>query len=149
MSHSSMASASSGSCAHDHLARDGGGGVVVAHEEVAQQVLIGHVGAAVQDELVGVHDASLADDEHVHPGHGLLAEEPDDVGGQVARGHGVLLVGERVDGVDARLQPARPLEVELGGGLLHFRRQLVDELAVVAGEEALDAPHVLRRTPRA
>ncbi len=54
-------------------------------------------------------------------------------------------VGERVDGVDARLQPSRPLEVELElfGGLLHFRRQLVDELAVVSGEEALDAPHVL------
>ena len=132
-----------GQRANDHLARDGGGGVVVAHEEVAQQILVGHVGAAVQDELVGIHDAALADDEHVHPGHGLLAEEPDDVGGQVAGGHGVLLVGKRVDGVDARLQPSRPLEVELGGGLLHFRRQLVDELAVVAGEEALDAPHVL------
>ena len=90
-----------GLIAQDDLVRDGGGGVVVAQEEHVQQVLVGHVLAAVQHELVGVDDASLAHHEHVHARHRLLAEQAHDVGVEVARGHRVLPVGEAVDRVDA------------------------------------------------
>ena len=51
----------------------------------------------------------------------------------------MLLVGEAVDGVDARLDARGALEVQLGRRLLHLGLQLVDELAVLARQEALDA----------
>ena len=121
-----------GLIAQDDLVRDGGGGVVVAQEEHVQQVVVGHVLAAVQHELVGVDDAALAHHEHVHARHRLLAEQAHDVGVEVARGHGVLPVGEAVDRVDAGLDARGALEVELGGGGLHLGGQLVDELAVLA-----------------
>ena len=119
--------------------RDGGGGVVVAQQEHVQQVLVGHVLAAVEHELIGVDDAALAHHEHVHARHRLLAEQAHDVGVEVARGHRVLLVGEAVDRVDARLDARGALEVELGGGGLHLLGELCDELAVLARQEALDA----------
>ena len=54
----------------------------------------------------------------------------------------MLLVGERVDGVDARLDSGGALEVELGGRVSHLGRKLVEELPVLPREEALDATHV-------
>ena len=74
-----------GLVAQDDLVRNGGGGVVVAQQEHVQQVLVGHVLAAVEHELVGVDDAPFAHHEHVHPGHRLLAEQAHDVGVEVAR----------------------------------------------------------------
>ena len=100
-----------GLVAQDDLVRDGRGRVVVAQQEHVQQVVVGHVLAAVQHELVRVDDAALAHHEHVHARHRLLAEQAHHVGVQVARGHGVLLVGQAVDGVDARLDACRALEV--------------------------------------
>ena len=50
-----------------------------------QQVVVGHVLAAVEHELVGVDDAPFAHHEHVHPGHRLLAEQANDIGVEVAR----------------------------------------------------------------
>ena len=138
-----MASRSSGSSRRMTSCGMERGRVVVAQQEHVQQVVVGHVLAAVQHELVRVDDAALAHHEHVHARHRLLAEQAHHVGVQVARGHGVLLVGQAVDGVDARLDACRALEVELGGRLLHLAGQLVHELAVLAGQEPLDAPHVL------
>ena len=68
----------------------------------------------------------------MHAGHRLLAEQAHDVGVEVARGHRMLLVGEAVDRVDARLDARGALEVELGGGGLHLLGELCDELAVLA-----------------
>ena len=65
--------------------RDGRGGVVVAQQEHVQEVVVGHVLAAVEHELVGVDDAAFAHHEHVHAGHRLLAEQAHDVGVEVAR----------------------------------------------------------------
>ena len=50
-----------------------------------QEVVVGHVLAAVEHELVGVDDAAFAHHEHVHAGHRLLAEQAHDVGVEVAR----------------------------------------------------------------
>ena len=104
-----------------------------------QKIVVGDVPAAVEHELVRVDDAALAHHEHVHARHRLLAEEPHHVGVEVARGHGMLAVGEAVDRVDARLDAGGALEVELGSRLLHLGGQLVDELAMLARQEALDA----------
>ena len=107
-----------------------------------EKVLIGNVAPAVQDELVGVDDAPLADDEHVRARDRLLAKKAHDVGVQVMGGHRMLLVGERVDGVDARLDPCGALEVELGCRVGHLGRELVEKLPVLPCEETLDAAHV-------
>ena len=96
-----------------------------------QKVLIGNVEAAVQHELVGVHDTTFSHHEDVNARDGLLAVETDDIGIEVARRHGVLLVGQRVDGVDARLDASRALEVEVLGGPPHLRRELVDDFAMM------------------
>ena len=74
-----------GLVAQDDLVRDGRGGIVVAQQEHVQEVVVGHVLAAVEHELVGVDDAPFAHHEHVHPGHRLLAEQTHDVGVEVAR----------------------------------------------------------------
>ena len=54
----------------------------------------------------------------------------------------MLLVGERVDGVDARLDPCGALEVELGCRVGHLGRELVEKLPVLPREETLDAAHI-------
>ena len=72
----------------------------------------------------------------------LLAEKAHDVGVQVVGGHRMLLVGERVDGVDARLDSGGALEVEIGRCVGHLGRELVEELPVLPREEAPDAAHV-------
>ena len=72
----------------------------------------------------------------------LLAEKTHDVGVQVVGGHRMLLVGERVDGVDARLDPGGALEVEIGRRVGHLGRELVEELPMLPREEALDAAYV-------
>ena len=74
-----------GLVAQDDLVRDGRGGIVVAQQEHVQEVVVGHVLAAVEHELVGVDDAPFAHHEHVHPGHRLLAEQANDIGVEVAR----------------------------------------------------------------
>ena len=72
----------------------------------------------------------------------LLAEKAHDVGVQVVGGHRMLLVGERVDGVDARFDPGGALEIEIGRRVGHLGRELVEELPMLPREEALDAAHV-------
>ena len=131
-----------GQLPYDDLVGNGSGRVVVAQQEVVEKVLVGNVAPAVQDELVGVDDAPLADDEHVRARNRLLAEKTHDVGVQVVGGHRMLLVGERVDGVDARLDPGGALEVEIGRCVGHLARELVEKLPVLPREEALDAAHV-------
>ena len=72
-----------GQLPYDDLVGNGSGRVVVAQQEVMEKVLVGNVAPAVQDELVGVDDAPLADDEHVRARDRLLAEKAHDVGVQV------------------------------------------------------------------
>ena len=78
--------------AHDHLVRDGRGGVVIAQQEHVQQILIGNIVSAIEHELVAVDDTSLAHHEHVRSGDGFFSEKADDIGVEVARAYRMLFV---------------------------------------------------------
>ena len=99
---------------------------------MCSEILVGDVVSAVEHEFVAVDNAPLAHHEHVHAGDGLLPEEPDDIGIKVTRAYRMLLIAQSVDGVDARLDAAGPLEIELGRGFLHFPGKLFDEFPMVA-----------------
>ncbi len=103
------------------------------------QILIGHVKAAVQNKFVAVDDATFAHHQHMCAGDGFLAIKADDVGIQIARADGNLLVGKPVDGVDALFDTPRPLEIELSGSLGHLVGKLADEFPMVTRKETFDA----------
>ena len=127
----------------DKLMRNRLGGAVIAQNEHAQKLGSGNVLALVEHELVGVHDAALAQHQNGDAGNRLLAVHADNVGVQPVRGNRMLGLGKGLDGVDAALDAPCTLEIKLLGSLGHLAFQLVDELLVRTGQEPLDLAHLL------
>ena len=50
----------------------------------------------------------------------------------------MLLIGKRIDRINARFDTACALEIELRGGIAHFTRELVDEFTAIARKKTLD-----------
>jgi len=103
-----------------------------------EQIFVGHITAAVEHELVAIHNAAFPHHEHMNARYGLLAGNAHNVSVQVARRNRVLFVGKRIDRIDARLDTARTLEVELSGGIAHFACEFVNEFTAIARKKTLD-----------
>ena len=123
---------------NDDLVRNGRGGVVIAKQKGMEQILVGHIAAAIEHELVAIHNAALPHHEHMDARDGLLARNAHNVSVQVARRNRVLLIGKRIDRIDACFDAARALKIELRGGIAHFTRELVDEFTAIARKKTLD-----------
>ena len=125
-----------------NLRGDVGGLIVVALDEAGLQLVFAHVGALVEDELDRADRAALSHDEDAGAADGLLAVEADEVEVDIGGERNLLLHVEGREPLQARLQAARSLEVELGGGLAHLVGELVHYGRALALQEILDLPHV-------
>ena len=103
-----------------------------------EQILVGNVAAAIEHELVTIHNAAFPHHEHMDARDGLFARNAHNVSVQVARRNRVLFIGKRIDRINACFNAARALEIEPRGGIAHFTRELVDEFAAIARKKTLD-----------
>ena len=103
-----------------------------------EQILVRHITAAVEHELVAIHNAAFPHHEHMNARYGLLAGNAHNVSVQVARRNRVLFVRKRIDCIDARLDAARTLEIKFSGRIAHFARELVNEFTAIARKKTLD-----------
>ncbi len=102
-----------------------------------------HVRALVENELDGAHRAALAHHKDAGRADGLLAVEADKVEGDVRGEHDLLAVVQGVQALEARLEAARALKVEVRGGLAHLLLHGRDHVRAAPGEKVFDLPHVL------
>ena len=126
------------------LRGDVGGLVVVALDKARHELLLAHVEALVEDELRRADRAALAHHEDAGAADGLLAVEADEVQAHARREDHLLAVVERVEVVEARLDAAGALEVEVRRGGAHLVGELPHYLGAVAAQKALDLAHVAR-----
>ena len=126
------------------LGRDVGGLVVVALEEALGQLHLVHIHALVQDELGAADHAPLAHDEDAGRADRLLAGEADGVHRDVVAEEDFLFGVGRLKRLQAPLEPARPLEIEVGRSLPHLVGQVVHHVAPFTRQEALDLVDVAR-----
>ena len=123
---------------NDDLVRNRCGGIVIAKQKGMEQILVGHIAAAVEHKLVAIHNAAFPHHEHMNACDGLLSRNAHNVSVQVARRNRVLLIGKRIDRIDACFDAARALEIKLSSRIAHFTRKLVNEFTTIARKKTLD-----------
>ena len=125
-----------------HLGRHVGRLVVVALEEAGDELLLPRVESLVEHELDGANGAALPHGEDARAADGLLAVEADKVEGDVRGEHDLLAVVQGVQALEARLEAAGALEVEVSRRLAHLLGELPHHLRAVAPQEVLHLAHV-------
>ena len=103
----------------------------------------------VQEERLAAEQAPAAHEEDLDARLGALARQPQDVLVLRLDRDDLLALADRVQRLDLVAEDARPLELLLGGGLLHLGGQPPGQVLVPALEEGLRRPSPSGRTPRA
>ena len=125
-----------------HLGGDVGGLVVIALHEARGELHLVHIEALVEDELAGALHAPLADHEHAGACDRLLAVEPHHIDVDAGGKHDLLPIVQAAHHLQAALDAAGTLEIQILGRGGHLVFQLADQLAALPGQETLHPPHV-------